>query len=134
MRIAFGIFLLLHSLVHLLYFGHSAGFFALKPGLTWPSGSLLLSRGLGEGAIKNLASVLLILAAMLFAAGGIGIFAGQSWWRSVVVGAAIFSSLVYILFWNGKLQNLDGQGGVGFLIDIAILLVILLFHWPELGL
>ena len=48
----------------------------------------------------------------------------------MVVGVAAFSSLVYILFWNGRMQNLDGQGVVGILIDIAILLAVLIFRWP----
>jgi len=132
-KVIFGIFILLHGVVHGLYFGHSAGFFELKPGMTWPLKSWAISKLLGDAALRNLASIAMLLAAVLLAAGGIGIFAGQAWWRPVVVGAAIFSSLAYILFWNGKLQNLDGQGGVGLLIDIAILLAILLFHWPELG-
>jgi len=133
MRIFLGIFILLHSLVHLLYFGHSAGFFELKPGMTWPAGSWLFSRLLGDGASRNLASVSLILAAVSLAAGGIGLLMSQTWWRSVVLGAVAFSSIVYILFWNGRMQNLDGQGGVGLLIDVAILLIILVFRLPQLG-
>jgi hypothetical protein len=31
-----GIFLILHGLVHLLYYGQSARRFELAPGLTWP--------------------------------------------------------------------------------------------------
>jgi hypothetical protein len=67
-------------------------------------------------------------------AAGIGLFAGQAWWRPVVVGAAALSSLVYILFWNGRMQNLDGQGGVGILINIAILFTVLVLRWPDFGL
>ena len=39
----------------------------------------------------------------------------------MVLGAAVLSSVVYIFFWNGRMQNLDAQGAVGILIDIAIL-------------
>lgn len=133
MRFVFGIFILLHSLVHILYFGQSAKFFELKPGMVWPDGSWVFSRLLGDGVARNLASILLILAAIGLVVGGIGILVSQAWWRPVVVGGAIFSSVVFILFWNGRMQNLDGQGGIGLLIDIAILLAVLLLRWPQLG-
>jgi len=130
-KVLAGLFLVLHALVHLLYFGQSARIFELKPGMVWPDGSWIFSRLLGEGAARSLASILLILAALGLIVGGIGIFAGQAWLRPVVVGVAIFSSIVYILFWNGRMQNLDGQGAVGLLIDIAILLAVLVFRWPK---
>ncbi|HEX9090771.1 MAG TPA: hypothetical protein VF831_04745 [Anaerolineales bacterium] len=131
-KIVFGIFILLHGVVHGLYFGHSAGFFELKPGMAWPLKSWVISKLLGDAALKNLASISMLLAAALFAAGGIGIFAGQPWWRPLVLGAAIFSSLAYVLFWNGKLKNLDGQGGIGLIINLLLLLAILIFRWPKL--
>ena len=37
-RIVLGIFMVLHGLVHLLYFGHGLRFFEL-PDLAWPDGS-----------------------------------------------------------------------------------------------
>jgi hypothetical protein len=133
MRFVFGIFIVLHGLVHLLYFGHGARYFELKPGLVWPDGSWVFSRLFGDEAARNLVSFLLILAAIGLVVGGIGILVSQSWWRPLVVGTAAFSSLVYILFWNGSMQNLDGQGGIGLLINIAILLALLLLRWPQLG-
>lgn len=119
---------MLHVLVHLLYFGQSARQFELKPGMTWPDGSWAFSRLLGDDATRNLANISLILAVIGFVAGGIGIFASHSWWRPVIIGAAAFSSAVYILFWNGGMQNLDGQGGVGILINIAILVAVLILR------
>ena len=133
MRFIFGIFIVLHCLVHLLYFGQSARFFELKPGMVWPDGSWAFSRLLGNEIARNLASISLILAAIGLLVGGIGIFVNQAWWRPAVVGAAAFSSILFVLFWNGKMQNLDGQGGVGLLIDIAILLVLLLLRRSQLG-
>jgi hypothetical protein len=49
----------------------------------------------------------------------------------VVIGATAFSSFVYIFFWNGRMQNLDGQGVVGLLINMAILLAALILRWPS---
>jgi hypothetical protein len=132
-RILFGVFMVLHGLVHLLYFGQSARYFELKPGMVWPDGAWAFSRLVGDQATRNLASISLILAAIGFVADGAGIFVGQAWWRPVVVGAAAFSSIVFILFWNGSLQNLDGQGGVGILINLAILVAVLILRWPDFG-
>ncbi|HLO13433.1 MAG TPA: hypothetical protein VK206_01295 [Anaerolineales bacterium] len=130
MRFIFGVFIVLHGLVHLLYSGQSARYFELNPGMLWPDGSWVFSRLLSNEAARNLASISLLLAAIGLIVGGIGIFASQAWWRPVVIGAAAFSSIVYIVFWNGRMQNLDAQGAVGILIDLAILLAVLIFRWP----
>jgi hypothetical protein len=131
-RIAFELFLVMHGLVHLLYFGQSARYFELQAGLAWPDGSWAFSRLLDGGATRMLASSLLILAAIGFATAGIGVFFRQAWFRPVIVGAAAFSTLIYILFWDGGWQNLDGKGGVGILINLAIIAVVLLFQWPNI--
>ena len=130
MKFVFGVFIILHGMIHLLYFGQSARFFELIPGMAWPGESWAFSKLLGNEAARNLASVSLILAAMGLVVGGIGILANQAWWLPVVVGAASFSSIVYILFWNGGMKSLDGQGLVGILINVAILLAVLVFRWP----
>ena len=62
-RIIFSVFIVLHGLVHLLYFGQSARYFELQPGMVWPDGSWALSRFVGDATTRNLASNLLILAA-----------------------------------------------------------------------
>jgi len=132
-QIITGIFLLLHGLVHLLYYGQSARRFELQPGLTWPDGSWAFSKLLGEKGTRRLAGVCCIIAAAGFVIASLGVFASLPWWRPVVVASAAFSALLYILFWDGRAQGLDRQGGVGLLIDIAILLAVLVFNWPSLG-
>jgi hypothetical protein len=127
------IFLALHGLVHLLYLGQSRRLFELQAGMVWPDGSWAFSRLLGDGATRWLATIACGLAAVGFVAGGVGILARQPWWRPVVVGAAAFSSIAYILFWNGKMQRLDNQGGIGILINIAILVAVLILRWPNFG-
>ena len=132
MRFIFGVIIVLHGLVHLLYSGQSARYFELNPGMLWPDGSWVFSRLLSNEVARNLASISLIVAAIGLIGGGIGIFASQAWGRPVVIAAATFSSMVYILFWNGSMQNLDAQGAVGILIDLAILLAVLIFRWPPI--
>jgi uncharacterized membrane protein YphA (DoxX/SURF4 family) len=130
-RILFGVFFVLHGLVHMLYFGQSARYFELQPGMPWPDGSWAFSRFLGNATTRNLASILLILAAVGFVAGGAGIFLKQAWWRPAIVTAAAFSVVIYFLFWDGGLQHLDNKGGIGILINLAILSATLLFQWPD---
>ena len=129
--ILFGIFFVLHGLVHMLYFGQSNRYFELQPGMVWPDGSWAFLRLLGDATTRNLASVLLVLAAIGFVIGGIGIFVKQAWWRPIIIAVAIFSSAIYVLFWDGGLQHLDNKGGVGILINLAILVAIFIFQWPK---
>jgi hypothetical protein len=130
LQFVFGVFLVLHGLVHLLYMGHSGRQFELKPGMVWPDGSWAFSKLLGEKHTRTLASVVLLVAAIGFVASGAGVLISQVWWRPLVVAATTFSSAAFILFWNGKLRQLADQGAVAILIDLAILLAVLILRWP----
>lgn len=131
-RIIIGIFFALHGLVHLLYMGQSARIFELQPGMLWPDNSWAFSRLLGNEGVRTLASVLLVVAALGFLLGGVGLLVQQPWWRPVIIGSAIFSAVMYVLLWDGVAQALDNKGGVGLLINLAILAVIVIFRWPRL--
>jgi hypothetical protein len=132
LRLSIGIFFVLHGLVHLLYAGHSRGLFELSDGLAWPSGSLAFSKLIGDGATRGLATALMALAAIGFITVGGAVFFRQAWWRPVTVGVALFSSAAYLLLWDGGLQKLPDKGGVGLLINLAILAALLIFQWPDL--
>jgi hypothetical protein len=125
LRFIAGAFIIMHGLVHLLYFGQSQRLFELRPGMVWPDGSWAFSKLLGVGTTRLLASISYLLAAIGFVVGGVGILLSQEWWHPLIVGAAGFSSLLYLLFWDGKIQKLDGQGGIGLLIDIVVLAAVL---------
>jgi hypothetical protein len=131
-RTLFAIFIVLHGLVHLLYFGQSWRLFELQPGMVWPDGSWAFAKLLGDEATRVLASVACILAAAGFVAGGIGLLVKQAWWRPAGVGSAAFSAIIFLLLWDGGLQQLDNKGGVGLLINVAILVAVLVFQWPAL--
>ncbi|HEX6386625.1 MAG TPA: hypothetical protein VF177_18300, partial [Anaerolineae bacterium] len=103
----------------------------LQPGMVWPEGSWAFSKLLGDEATRLLASIALVLAAIGFVAGGIGIVVMQAWWLPVVMGSAVFSAVIFLLFWDGTVQKLDDKGGVGLLINLAILAVLLLLRWPD---
>jgi hypothetical protein len=133
LRIVIGVFMVLHGLVHLLYFGQARRLFEVQPGLVWPDGSWAFSKLLGEEATRWLAGICCVLAAIGFVGGGIGIFVGQAWWRPLVVASAAFSAAIFVLFWDGGLQRLDAKGAVAILINLAILVAVLLFRWPDFG-
>lgn len=126
-----GIFFILHGLVHLLYAGQSWRLFELRPKMTWPDGAWLVSMIFSLETTRTLAGVSLVIAALGFLAGGLGLFLRQAWWQPSTLGAAVLSILVFVSFWDGKSKELADQGGVGVLIDLAILAVILIFHWPS---
>jgi hypothetical protein len=130
-KVIAGVFLILHALVHLLYFGQSARLFELKPGMQWPDGAWIFSKLLGDHTTRTLAIAFCILAAAGFILGAAGIFFSQPWWRTITIASGVFSIVLYILFWNGRLQQLDSQGGVGILIDAVILAAIIVFRWPK---
>lgn len=127
-QIIFGVFCVLHGLVHILYFGQSSRYFELKQGMLWPDGAWVFSKWLGATSVRMLASLLLVVAAIGFVSGGVGLILNQTWWPSVVAGVAIFSTIIYLLFWDGGFQNLDGEGGVGILINMAILTIVIVSH------
>ena len=76
---------------------------------------------------------LLATSYSLLVAGGMGVFAMQGWWRPVVAGSAAFSAVVLILFWDRQVQMLANKGGIGLLINLAILIALLVVRWPRLG-
>ncbi len=126
------IFIILHGLVHLLYLGHSQGAFEMQPGMTWPDGSWLFSHWCAASTTRLVCSLMLALAALLFAAGGLGLLVLQAWWRLFVIAAAVFSSLVYLLLWDGTRRKMDNQGFIGIAINLALLVSLLGLNWPSL--
>lgn len=131
LRILFGALIGLHGLVHLLYFGQSARYFELQAGMAWPDGAWAFSKLLGVESTRGLASLGLVLAAIGFVAGAASVFLKLPWWRPAVIGAAAFSTAIYLLFWDGGLQNLDNKGLIGILINAGILAAVLVFGWPK---
>jgi hypothetical protein len=124
-RILFGVFLVLHGLVHLLYLGQSARLFELQPGMLWPDGAWLFSHLLGKEVVRQVANFALGAAAVVLVVGGVGALANQSWWQPLVIGSSLFSILIFLAFWNGEPQRLDNQGAIGILINIAVILAAL---------
>jgi hypothetical protein len=126
-----GTVVVLHGLVHLLYSGQSWRLFELQPGMVWPENAWTLSRLLGNQALRVFATLACALAAIGFVAGAAGIFLGHDWWRPMVVGSATFSTVVFALFWDGRIEHLTEEGAVGMLIDLAILITVVVVPWRQ---
>ncbi|MDH5505800.1 MAG: hypothetical protein OEZ02_01095 [Anaerolineae bacterium] len=131
-RIFYGVFLVLHGLVHLLYLGQSARYFELQPGMVWPDGAWAFSKLLGNETTRMVANILLALAALVFVGGGVGFLGKQEWWRCAVLSAAAFSTVIYFLLWDGRFENLANNGWVGILINLIVLGALIWFKWPKI--
>jgi hypothetical protein len=101
--------------------------------MVWPDGSWVFEELVGNETTRMLAIGACILAAIGFVVGGIAIFTTQVWWRPVIVTVASFSAVIFILFWDGQMQALANKGLFAILINLAILIALLVFRWPRLG-
>jgi hypothetical protein len=117
----FGVIIILHGLIHLLYYGQSIRLFELKSGLSWPVPSWAFSKLLGDRWTRILAGMLCVLPAVSLVASGIGVFIDISWWDKLIAGSATLSILLFILFWDGNMSKLNEKGGIGVLINLGIL-------------
>ena len=128
-KILFGVFIILHGFVHLLYFGHSARYFELQPGLTWPEEAWLLSRILKQNILRNIASISMIISALTQIIGGAGFLLRHGWARGLIIIGAVISSTSFFLLWNSRFQRMADQGWVGILINLGIILALSVFQW-----
>jgi hypothetical protein len=101
----FGVFILLHGLVHLLECGQSRGLFELRPGMRWPIPSWAFSRFLAERDTRLLAAIICMLVTMGLASGGIGLLIDQSWWNRAVSVSATLWILLFVLWWDGHIDQ-----------------------------
>ena len=97
--------------------------------MVWPDGSWLFSKLLDDDSARLLTTILLVLSALAFVAAGFGLFFRQEWWQPTAVGAASFSSLIFILFWDVRFQALDAKGAVGILINLVVLFAVLILKF-----
>jgi len=121
-----GIFIILHGLVHLWYVVLSYQWVEFKPDMGWNGHSWLFSSFLSQATIRSITGVLFILAAIAFVISGIGIFIQADWLKTILLSTAIISSLVLVLFWDGKLEMIMQKGVLGVLINLVIIAVVLI--------
>lgn len=128
MRTIIGIFIILHGLVHLLYFGQSLRYFELQSGMIWPDGSWLFSGRLEIQVVRTFVAIWCVLVAAGFIITGIGLFLSAGWWREILILSTFLSVLLFVVCWNGSLFKLDDQGGYSILINFTIWIWMLLWN------
>jgi hypothetical protein len=122
-------------LIALVIAGHGVGhLFFLVPTLglaQWglAGRSWLLSDRVPDMALKVAGGALWLLAMAGFVAAAVGVFGQQDWWRGAAVASAGVSLLGLVLFAQ-PLQPIYSAG----LTDVAILVALLLVHWPSVEL
>ena len=129
LRILFGVFVMLHGLVHLWFVALSQGLVEFEPDMGWTSESWLLSGLLGEAATRRLAGVVFALATIPFLVGGVGLLVDAGWWRTLLMGAAIFSTGSIFLYWDGRLAMIVQKGLIAVLINAGFFATLLLIDW-----
>ncbi len=117
-----GIFFILHGLVHIWYIVLARKLVPFQPEMGWSGKSWLFTGLIGDGATRNLATLLLLLATVGFSAGGVGFLAQQPWSRSLLLVSAGISGLVLVFFWDGGFQRIAQKGLIGLLINLGILM------------
>jgi pimeloyl-ACP methyl ester carboxylesterase len=118
-------FVILHGLVHLWYVVLSQNLVEFKPEMGWTGRSWILTNLIGSPITRQLAGILYGLAAVALVAGGLGIIFRSNWWQPVLVGSAVLSATIILLFWDGSMERILEKGLLGFLISIAIVGVVL---------
>ena len=128
-RVLIGIFVIVHGLVHLWWVALSQRLVKFEPQMGWTGESWILARILGDSATRLLVTVLLVLTMIGFVSGGIGVLIKQEWWRPVIVGSAVLSTAIVVLFWDGSLKMIVQKGLIALLINVVILAATLILKW-----
>ena len=129
-RIVFGVFMVLHGQVHILYAAHSQRLLELQPDMRWPDGSWALSATIGTKATRVFATVGCSIGAIGFVISGAALLAGQPWWQSAAVISAAVSTATVVLCWDGRLRDLDNQGLIAVILNVVIVVLPVLLRWP----
>jgi hypothetical protein len=114
-RVAFGVGLAMHGLIHLM------GFFAYLrlaevEGLPYPAALLGGALPAPPGLVAAL-GVLWLAAAVGFLAAAVGVAFGRAWWRSLLAAVALGSLLLCALGWP--------EARTGLAVDAALLTALL---------
>jgi hypothetical protein len=120
-RIAFGIFIIGHALIHLMFVGQALRWFENRPGSIWPDGAVLFPSSFPVGVVRAFAVISIGLTGIAMVVGGIGVILQADWSTQVVVGSAVLVSIAHALLWNGDWRTSPDQGLFGVIINAIII-------------
>ena len=123
-RIVIALVILVHGIGHVLFLAPCLGM--TQWGQT--AHSWLLTRTLGDVPTRIIGSLLWLAVIAGFLAAGVGLLAGQAWWRPLAASAAGGSLLALALFATGiGAQPLLSAA----VMDAVILVALLWLQWPS---
>ncbi len=112
MNIAAAILLLLHGFAHLVGF---VGAWRLSPTVPYKTTVLNGRFDLGDGGIRVF-GILWLLTALTFAVAAIGAFTRASWWGTLTLAVALFSSVLCVLAWP--------ETRIGLLVNVVLIALV----------
>lgn len=95
LRVAIGIFFVLHGLVHLLWFVVPWQITAVD-GLPYSTIVLAQRVDVGKGGIRVI-GVLWLVATLVWVGAGLGLIFLAPWWQGLTIAAALFSSVLCVV-------------------------------------
>ena len=125
----FAILIILHGLAHLWYVTLSLRLVAHTPEMGWSGESWLLTRILGDGGARTVASVLYALACLGLVAAGAGMLMEQHWFRPAMIWSAVLSITAIVLFWDGSGSQVIEKGLLGFVLSGLVIIGLGIFNW-----
>jgi hypothetical protein len=128
MRSIFGVFLIVHGLIHVMWFVPAPD----NPGgPPWPFGLddswLLNAVGAPESLVRGLAVTLAVLSIVGFVAAGLGVLGVPGLadvWSALTIASAAVSLLLVLSFWHLYFI-------VGLALDIGLLITAVASWWPS---
>ena len=128
MRIALGVFIIFHALVHLMYVGQALRWFELKPGMDWPDEARFLPSGISDHDIRTFAALAIGTTALAMIVGVAGFLARAGWGNWTIIAGAALVSLAHVLLWSGRWAEFADDGGIGVIINVAVIAAVLVLR------
>jgi uncharacterized membrane protein YphA (DoxX/SURF4 family) len=117
-RVAVGIFLIMHGLVHPAIWGPPSA-----PDAPWDTSRSWLLRGAGKDTRRTVAIVLATITAIGYVLAGVALLAGGGWWPPAAIVASVLSLVLLLSYFHPWLS-------FGVLLDTAIIWAAVA-GWPE---
>lgn len=129
----FTIFVLLHGLAHIVYTALALNWIPLAQGQeNWTGSSWLLTSQLGEQGTRGVGALIFGLLAALFVFTTIGLAIRAPWATTLLAISGILSSGILLIFWDGSFRSLSEKGVIGLVINIGLLVLLMVFHFPKI--
>jgi hypothetical protein len=125
--VLFGLFIVLHGLVHIWYVILAQKLVAFQPEMGWTGQSWILTTRLGDATTRFWASLFYSFAAISMVMSGVGVMLLSGWYRPALLSSILLSSIILLVFWDGSPDKIVQKGLLGFIINGLILTTMVMF-------